>query len=714
MKVILDEKQIEVEERKTILEIAKENGIFIPSLCDHSQIKPFSGCRLCLVEVKGLKGYIPSCSIYAEEGMEVITNSPGLIKIKKKILELILSEHPSACLICEEKHNCDDYKSTIRKVGETTGCVLCANNGSCELQDIVEALDVKSIHFPAVYRDFEVHKNDPFFDRNYNMCILCGRCVRVCHELRGASAITFTYRGSESVIGTVLDKPLLDAGCQFCGACVDVCPTGALLERSAKYLGAPEQRKKTICPLCSMGCELTVSMRNGKILSTQPSVDGPVNHGQGCVKGRFILRDVVKSEKRISSPMVRKNGYLVEVDWKEALEFVAKKIKGYTAKEIGMVVSPQTSCEDLYVSQKFGQEVLKTKNLTTSISSSLYSGMLETLEEAGTASNLNYCIEDISNSDTIFLINEDPVVTQPIIWLEVLKAVRRGARLVVISPKPLMTERFAHIVLRIKPGSEWLVFTFLSKFLMDNSVGLESMDILGLEEIEKSLESFQISDIIDKTDLEDTEGIKKAANYLLGAESCAFLFGLDSVLTKTGEKNISSLWNLSLLTGAELFPLSLESNLRGLHAIWGKEWRAWEQVIADFSRGNIKALYAVGPVALPQDSKPEFLVCQDTHMNEYMEQANAVFPVLTTLEREGVLVNTEGRIQAFDPVIEPRNQGEPDWWVLVQLAKKMGAKPLLFKSSKISPKKCLLFQESTWPRQKRKNRCFSLKKMTRK
>ncbi len=202
MKIFIDGKEIEAVEKKTILEVARTNQIPIPSLCDLPQLDPFTGCRLCLVQIKGKRGYLPACNTIVEDGMQVNTRTPRLRKLRKQILELILIEHPNACLICLEKENCDEYKSTIRKVGEVTGCVLCPNNNRCELQKVVQEIKLDKVSFSSNYRELEIKRNDPFFDRNYNLCILCGRCVRICHEVRGLSTLAFIRRGSETVVGT--------------------------------------------------------------------------------------------------------------------------------------------------------------------------------------------------------------------------------------------------------------------------------------------------------------------------------------------------------------------------------------------------------------------------------------------------------------------------------------------------------------------------------
>ncbi|MDH4272844.1 MAG: 2Fe-2S iron-sulfur cluster-binding protein, partial [Candidatus Aminicenantes bacterium] len=202
VKLKINGRDIAAASGSTVLEAAQAHGIRIPNLCASKGLTPYGGCRLCLVEVKGKRGYLPACCTVVEEGLEVTTDTPRLQALRRQTLELILSEHPHACLICSEKKDCEEYKSTIRKVGEVTGCVLCSENGRCDLQDVVTELKVERVRWPASYRDFEVHREDPFFDRNYNLCILCARCVRVCSEVRGAAAISVVYRGPRAAVGT--------------------------------------------------------------------------------------------------------------------------------------------------------------------------------------------------------------------------------------------------------------------------------------------------------------------------------------------------------------------------------------------------------------------------------------------------------------------------------------------------------------------------------
>ncbi len=673
MKITIDNKEIDVEGRKTILEVAREEEIFIPSLCDHPRLAPFSGCRLCIVEIKGRRGYPPSCGTYVEDGMEIQTKTPRIQKLRRQIMELILSEHPNACLICSEKDQCDEYKSTIRKVGETTGCVLCSNNGRCELQDVVEALNIEEIGLSSLYRNYEVRKDDPFFDRNYNLCILCGRCVRICHEVRGASTISFVYRGTEAVVSTVLDRTLLDSGCQFCGACVDVCPTGALAERAIRPEGLPDETVKTICPLCSLGCELDIELKKGRILRSVPSAEGATNQGQACVKGRFTIKDLVYSPQRIVKPLIRKKGALEEVDWEEALDFVARKLKKYKGNEITFISSAQATNEEHYLFQKFAHQGLKTKNIDSPARYSPLACYRGWAQEKGLSPRLNFKVEDISQAKTILLLGTDLTVSHPILGLSVLEAVKNGTKLIIVDPREICLSRHSYQWLRIKPGTDFYFLNSLSRIIIDQEQSKDTLKVKGLESFRKSLDKMDMTKCSEITGISE-EDLKTTARIILEEGPAIFLFGLGLTQHPSAKDNLTALWNLSLFCKAQLYPLGLENNVRGELEI-RRSFKAGldlNQVSQAVKKKSIKAVYLAGPFPSLEKSKPGFLVIQDSFVSENMKMADAVLPSTTFAETEGTCCNLEGRIQKLNRVIKPVGEAKPDWWIISQLAQRMG------------------------------------------
>src|SRR4030042_1877123 len=295
VKIKIDGKTINAKKNETVLEAASRAGIKIPTLCDHHELEPYGGCRLCIVEVKGIKNPLTACTLPVKTGMEIKTISPKLNALRRFTLQLILSEHPPSCFICQKKDECSDYQHCIEKVSITTGCKFCPKNGRCELQRVIEEIGLKEVNFGFEYRNQEIERFDPFFDLDYNLCILCGRCTRACQDLRGAATLDFHHRGPRTLVGTAFGLSHLEANCQFCGVCVDVCPTGALADRFSRWQGIPERSAITTCIICNIACSIKANIKKDEIIGIEPNGD------QLCVRGRFGIAPMVQPPMRAIS-----------------------------------------------------------------------------------------------------------------------------------------------------------------------------------------------------------------------------------------------------------------------------------------------------------------------------------------------------------------------------------------------------------------------------
>lgn len=342
--ITIDGRELEAKPGQTILEVAKEAGIYIPTLCYYPGTTNVGACRVCVVEVEGARTLVASCCMPVNPGMVVKTDTERVMDARRLVVELMWASGDHNCLTCE-------------------------SNGNCELQDLVYRLKIEEPRFKIEPPGYEIEDTNSMIQKDMNKCILCGRCVRVCNEIQVNEILDFSMRGSHARVGPAFDADYIDSECYFCGECVDVCPVGALTFKQARFEGRPWdiEKVRTTCTYCGVGCQLDLNVLNGKIVKvTGNSEYGEPNQGSLCVKGRFGM-DFVNHPDRLTTPLIRKNGELEEATWDEAYDFITEKFTAIKEKNgadsIAGFSSARCTNEENYLFQKFMRAVIGTNNV---------------------------------------------------------------------------------------------------------------------------------------------------------------------------------------------------------------------------------------------------------------------------------------------------------------------------------------------------------------
>ncbi len=692
----IDGVQVSVPPGTMILEAAAKAGIKIPTLCYNKRLMPFGACRICVVQQKGRRGLIPACFNPVRQGMEILTNTPEVIKARKIQLQLILISHPLDCPVCDA-------------------------GGECQLQNLVYEYGVAENRFQGPKADLPTDHVSPFIERNLNRCILCGMCVRIDDEVVGANELSFMNRGWKAKIGTDFDRPM---NCEFCGQCVSVCPVGALNDRIFLHKARVWDLKETntTCAYCGVGCTLTVGARNNRILRIRADEDLGINQGNLCVKGRYGW-EYIHSRERLTSPLIKKEGSFVKASWEEALALVAERFQELKAQNgadaLAGLCSPRLTNEELYLFQKFMRGVLGTNHIDHAGGYS-YAGLLALRDSLGYAGATN-SINEIRQADVIIALRSDLSETHPVIKSEVVLAVkRRKAKLIVVNSRNIYLSKFSAFNLLVKPGSEAALVNGLMQVILREGLAKEEFihsRTEGIESLKRFLEEYAPQKV------EAMTGV--AAKSLVEAARLFAKAGKGVVLISTGQasgKQDAALTlaaaNLALLTGqigkesAGIYILGEKNNAQGAldmgvtpsllpgyadlrdAAERGRFEKAWKMTIPEnpgmgaldilqaAEEGRTKGLYIVGEnpaVTYPDADRTkkalaalDFLVVQDCFLTETASLAHVVLPAVTFAEKEGTFTNVERRVQRVRPALPPLGEARPDLWIFQELAKAMG------------------------------------------
>ncbi len=661
----------------SIIDVAQNYGIPIPTLCHDPCLESIGACRVCLVEDEKREKLVPACVTPIAPKMSIKTDSQMVLETRKVVVKLLLASHPESCIVCEK-------------------------GNQCKLRQIAADLGIGLIDYYPMPHFSGTHELNPFISRDISKCILCAKCIRADHELVAEGAIDYIDRGFEARPATLTDGPLETSECTFCGTCVEMCPTGALFEKNKHHRGSTTKRVATTCSFCGCGCSFYLKVSNNQVVGVQPGISGSVNGPTLCAKGHFGY-EFINHPERLKKPLIKNDDGLNEASWDDALKAASdafKNIKNENGgQSIAIIAGPHCTNEEAFLLNKIAKDVIDTPNISSSSNSymsNLIMGMEESLDFVGS----NITIEELKDAEAILLVGANPTETAPIVGYNIKRGVKqKNTRLIVIDPVEIKLTKYATHWLRPSIGTDEILLMGFLSFILENSNFTKSLsgnNLKKIKAIKNQLKDFSF-DVLEKRTGISLKCLKEAAETFCTAEKRVIVFGNGIIQQSVGKDLIKILctigYTIGILTNnkTSILPIIKQSNALGLFHTGLINATPPEKIFTEINNGNIKGLWIIGDdpiINLPgiKDvekalEKLEFLVVSDTFLNSSAQKADVVLPSSSFAEKSGTITNMEGRVQEIRAAIDCVGESRPDWSVICDMANYLGTS-FKFKSEK--------------------------------
>ncbi len=705
----IDGREVTVPEGTSVMRAAALSEIKIPKLCATEQLEAFGSCRMCLVQIEGMKGLPASCTTPVAQGMKVRTQNKQLADVRRGVMELYISDHPLDCLTCPA-------------------------NGHCELQDMAGVVGLREVRYGyagANHLDAPKDTSNPYFTFDASKCIVCSRCVRACDEQQGTLALTIQGRGFDSKVAASQDVSFMDSECVSCGACVQACPTATLSENTLIQKGQAEHSITTTCAYCGVGCSFRAEMQGEEVVRMVPNKDGHANHGHSCVKGRFAIGYATHAD-RIMKPMIRSkiSDPWREVSWDEAIGYAAAELKRIQAKHgrdsIGAITSSRCSNEETYLVQKLVRAGFGNNNVDTCARvchSPTGYGLKNTIGESAGTQNF----DSVMQADVIFVIGANPTDGHPVFASQMKRRLRQGAKLIVADPRQIDLVRTPHIAaeyhLKLRPGTNVALINSVAHVVVTE--GLVKEEYVRERCEPEAFEKWRTFIALPKNSPEAMQEItgvpasevRAAARLYATAGNGAIYYGLGVTEHSQGSTMVMGIANLAMATGnvgregVGINPLRGQNNVQGSCDMgsFPHEFPGYRHVSDDTVRhlfegawgvnllnepglripnmfeaaldGDFKGLYIEGEDIAQSDpntqhvtaalTSMECIIVQDLFLNESAKFAHVFLPGSSFLEKDGTFTNAERRISRVRKVMQPKS-GYADWEITQLLSNAVG------------------------------------------